>query len=105
MSLTKTSLSKTSRLVGWLAVVCLICSTLVFAQGTGGRIIGRVADASGAVLANVKVTLTNEATGVSRETQTNESGDYSFPGCSGRDLLDDLRSAGFQDKRRKGNHG
>ena len=73
------SLSKTSRLLGWLAVVCLICSTLVFAQGTGGRIIGRVADPSGAVLANVKVTLTNEATGVSHEAQTNGSGDYGFP--------------------------
>ena len=59
--------------------MCLICSTLVLAQGTGGRIIGRVADPSGAVLANVKVTLTNEATGVSHEAQTNASGDYSFP--------------------------
>ena len=51
--------------------LCLICSTLLFAQGTGGRILGRVADPSGAVLAGVKVTATNEATGVTRETQTN----------------------------------
>jgi hypothetical protein len=78
--------SRTFRLTRWLAVVCLaiaclclICSTLVFAQGTGGRIVGRVADPSGAVLANVKVTLANEATGVSHETQTNGSGDYGFP--------------------------
>ena len=65
----------------WLAVVCfsLICSALLVAQGTGGRILGRVADTSGAVLAGVKVTLTNEATGVARETQTTASGDYSFP--------------------------
>ena len=75
------SLSKPSRLSRWLIVVCLslICMTLVFAQGTGGRIIGRVADPSGAVLANVKVTLANEATGVSHGAQTNENGDYSFP--------------------------
>ena len=46
--------------------LCLICSTLVVAQGTGGRILGRVADPSGAVLADAKVKLTNEATGVSR---------------------------------------
>src|ERR1700691_4262894 len=59
--------------------LCLICSTIVSAQGTGGRILGRVADSSGAVLANVKVTLTNEATGVSNETTTNSSGDYGFP--------------------------
>jgi hypothetical protein len=73
--------SKPSRLTRRLAVVCLclICSTLAFAQGTGGRILGRVADSSGAVLAGVKVTAANEATGVTRETQTNASGDYSFP--------------------------
>jgi outer membrane receptor protein involved in Fe transport len=78
-SLSKTSLSNTSRLIGWLALACLIYSSIAFAQGTGGRIIGRVADPSGAVLASVKVMLTNEATGVSHETQTNDSGDYSFP--------------------------
>ena len=43
---------------------------MMFAQGTGGRILGRVADPSGAVLAGVKVTLTNEATGVSHESTT-----------------------------------
>src|ERR1035438_7671390 len=56
--------------------LCLICSTLMSAQSTGGRILGRVADPSGAVLAGVKVTATNEATGGSREAQTNEAGDY-----------------------------
>jgi hypothetical protein len=59
-----------------VALLCLVNSTLLFAQGTGGRILGRVADATGAVLAGVKVTLVNEATGVSREINTNESGDY-----------------------------
>src|ERR1019366_6286448 len=58
--------------------LCLICSTLLSAQSTGGRIFGRVADASGAVLAGGKVTAANEATGVSRSTQTNDSGDYAF---------------------------
>ena len=76
---------KASRMSCWLIslssalMLCLICSTLLCAQGTGGRILGRVADASGAVLAGVKVTLTNEATGVSNETTTNANGDYGFP--------------------------
>src|SRR5437667_2145879 len=47
-------------------------------QSTGGRILGRVADPSGAVLANVTIRLTNDATGVSRETKTNSSGDFNF---------------------------
>ena len=65
-----------------LTAVCLaalLCSALdLFAQGTGGRILGRVADPSGAVLANAKVTLVNEATNVSRDATTNSSGDYDF---------------------------
>ena len=47
-------------------------------QSTSGRIVGRVADPTGAVLASVKITLINEATGASRDTQTNASGDYNF---------------------------
>ena len=75
---------KSSRLSGLMSLnlvlsLCLICSTLLSAQSTGGRILGRVADSTGAVLAGVKVTATHEATGVSHETVTNDSGDYGFP--------------------------
>jgi Carboxypeptidase regulatory-like domain/TonB dependent receptor-like, beta-barrel len=58
------------------ALFCLFCSTLLIAQSTGGRILGRVTDPSGAVVNNVKVTLINEATGTQRSVTTNESGDY-----------------------------
>jgi outer membrane receptor protein involved in Fe transport len=72
--------SSTARSISWLFVLsCLVSSTLVLAQGTGGRILGRAADSTGAVLANVKVTLVNEATGVSQETLTNSTGDYGLP--------------------------
>ncbi len=77
--------SKLSRMCCWLISLtsilslCLIGSTLVSAQGTGGRILGRVSDPTGAILGGVKVTLTNEATGVSSETTTNGNGDYGFP--------------------------
>jgi hypothetical protein len=72
---------KTSRTLlpsAWLGVLCLhfFCAVLVVAQGTGGRIVGRVVDSTGAVLAGVKVTATNEATGVTRDTLTNDSGEY-----------------------------
>ena len=62
-----------------LLILCCSVSSLLFAQGTGGRILGRIADPSGAVLSNVTVTATNDATGVSRSTQSNETGDYVFP--------------------------
>jgi Carboxypeptidase regulatory-like domain len=59
------------------AVLSLFASNL-FAQGTGGRILGRVSDPSGAVLAGVKVSVVNEGTNVSRDATTNSGGDYDF---------------------------
>jgi hypothetical protein len=56
----------------------LFIPTLLSAQGTTGRIVGRVSDPGGAVLGGVKVTLVNEGTNVSRDSKTNESGDYDF---------------------------
>ena len=54
----------------------LICPTFVGAQSTGGRILGRVADPSGAVLSGVKITATNEATGVVYSGKSNANGEY-----------------------------
>jgi Carboxypeptidase regulatory-like domain len=63
----------------WTAVcLAVFISTWMFAQGTSGRILGRVSDPSGAVVANVKVSLVNEGTNVSRDALTNGSGDYDF---------------------------
>jgi len=59
-------------------VASLSIPALLSAQGTAGRVIGRVADPSGALLTGVKVTLVNEATNISRDTKTNENGDYDF---------------------------
>jgi len=72
------------------------------AQGTGGRILGRVADSSGAVLAGVKVTLTNEATGVSSETTTNASGDYGFPQVPVGTYRMEFDLAGFKKNLQRG---
>ena len=59
-----------------LAVLALFLSAS--GQSTGGRIIGRVADSTGAVVTGVQVTLINEATGVTRDTKTDQNGDYTF---------------------------
>ena len=47
-------------------------------ESTGGRVIGQVTVSTGAVISGVTVTLVNEATGVSRDTKSDESGKYSF---------------------------
>ncbi len=49
------------------------------AQTPSGEISGVVTDQTEAIVAGVKVTLTNIATNAVREVQTNESGLYSFP--------------------------
>jgi len=64
----------------WLTVLALLSVFVVGAMGqsTGGRVIGKVSDPTGAVLAGVKVDLVNQATGVSRTADTNTDGDYVF---------------------------
>jgi len=63
---------------------CILIATVLllllpaFGQSTGGRIIGRVSDSTGAVITGANVSLVNEATGVSRQTKTDQSGDYTF---------------------------
>jgi Carboxypeptidase regulatory-like domain len=61
-----------------VVAISLLVPTLLPAQGARGRIVGRVADPSGAVVAHVKVTLVNDGTGISIVTQTSDSGDYTF---------------------------
>src|SRR5436309_379406 len=67
---------KTLHAVLWLM---LGSSLAMVAQTTGGRILGQVSDPSGAVISGVKVTLTNEQTGISRSAETDKTGNYEFP--------------------------
>lgn len=60
--------------------ICVLGSaSMVRAQSATGQITGTVKDASGGVMAKVKVTVTNVQTGLTRETTTNEVGTYVVP--------------------------
>ena len=61
---------------GLLACLLLASASTVFAQADTAQISGFVKDASGAVIPGASVTITNEATRVTRQVQTNESGYY-----------------------------
>src|SRR6202167_3072182 len=67
-----------------------------FSQSTSGRIVGRIADPTAAVLAGVKITVTNEATGASRDTQTNANGDYNFVEVTPGSYRVEFELAGFK---------
>ena len=72
----------TARLVrlALAALTVFVSAIPAVAQIDTGTIVGRVVDASGAVLPGVTVTLTQEATGVTATTVTNAAGEYVFPG-------------------------
>jgi len=62
-----------------MLLVCLGPSALTFAQLAGGTISGTVTDTSGGALPNAAITLLNQATGVTRNLLTNQSGFFSAP--------------------------
>ncbi len=61
-----------------LVVVLLLAGTLK-AQSATGQITGTVKDASGALVPNAKVTLSNQQTGLTRDARTSETGTFTFP--------------------------
>ena len=54
-------------------------TTMASAQTATGQITGTVRDTTGAVMSGVKVVVTNQQTGLTRQTTTRESGDYVIP--------------------------
>jgi hypothetical protein len=65
-----------------VALIVLVCAGLAapaFAQAIRGTLLGTVSDQSGAAMPGVTVVITETRTNVSRETVTNETGNYTFP--------------------------
>ncbi|MGH9700382.1 MAG: carboxypeptidase-like regulatory domain-containing protein, partial [Candidatus Acidiferrales bacterium] len=59
-----------------LASLLAICVLPAFGQIDRGAIVGRVLDASGAVIPRATVTITNKATGVASTTSVDDTGEY-----------------------------
>jgi hypothetical protein len=62
-----------------LAASMLGFSSQVRGQAVNATLLGTVTDASGAAAANVRLTITETNTGITRTSQTNESGNYVVP--------------------------
>jgi len=82
----------------------ILCCAMRFAnaQSTGGKILGRVTDITGAAVVEVDVKLTNEATDVSRSIQTNNTGDYIFVEVSPGSYRLEFERASFKKSVKKG---
>ncbi len=67
------------RVAGSLLAMFMSMTSILSAQTATGQLTGTVRDATGAVMAGVKVLVTNEQTGLTRQTQTGDNGEYVIP--------------------------
>ena len=79
-----------------LLFLTLLSSLVVGQVSTSGSIRGSVADASGGVVANAAVTVTNEQTGVQIRTATNDTGGFVVPGLDPGSYTVTVTQQGFQ---------
>jgi hypothetical protein len=78
------------------SVLCL------HAQVNYGTVRGRIADASGAVITNADVTLTNVGTMITRTTHTNEAGDYFYTAVAPGTYTVSISAKNFKNVEHKG---
>jgi hypothetical protein len=87
-----------------LTILLLLSASLpVLAQSDNGSVVGFVKDPSGAVVPKAKVTLTNDATGLSRQTSTNDAGYYVVPNLPPGNYTVTAEATGFKKFEATGN--
>src|SRR2546425_4125285 len=84
-----------SRLVAALALTLLVVGSL-FGQGNTGSILGTVTDASGAVVPNARISITNTHTGVQASSPTDALGNYLFNFLAPGSYKVDAEVSGFK---------
>lgn len=82
-----------------LVLICLICLSAVFAQTSKGFIVGTVVDQNGAAVTGADITVTNTATGATRTTVSQESGNYRLDAIDPGTYNLEISAAGFTGSR------
>ena len=86
-----------SRLTSLLMLIVLsLAGVALYAQTPTGIIQGTVTDATGAVVPNAAITITNKATGIARSVSANASGLYSAPALNAGDYEVKAAVTGFK---------
>jgi hypothetical protein len=93
--MTKAVFRRLSQVIG-LGIIVLACLVSTQAQVTTGNVRGIVQDATGAVLAGAKVTITNKKTNVSATTQASGQGEYRFNDLLPGEYTLTVESQGFK---------
>jgi hypothetical protein len=81
--------------VWYCCALVVLMSPLAFGQATGS-FSGTVSDNSGAVVSGAKVTITAQATNISRQTTTDDTGHYLVPLLSAADYSIRVEAPGFK---------
>ena len=94
-------LGQQARISGWIRLAMALLLVLpalgAYAQYENGSLVGSIHDASGAVVPNVNVTVTNNATGIVSNVTTNAAGDYEVPSLRYGIYTVSAKAAGFAD--------
>src|SRR5271170_1219714 len=85
---------------GLLAVLLLLAAPFAHGQAVSATLVGTVADATGAGVVGAKIAIQEQATGISRETVTNESGNYTFPNLTPGTYSVVVAATGFKKETR-----
>jgi hypothetical protein len=85
-----------------LATLLVVTAAPALSQVLYGSILGVVEDPTGAVVPKAKVTITNPATGISREVEADEAGRYTVPNLPAGTYELKFAAAGFRTLTRTG---
>src|SRR5215213_6688215 len=94
-----TTLREVSQLflrAGCAALLIAACALGASAQSNKGTVTGTVTDPNGAVVKDAKVTVTNVATGDSRDATTSDDGTYTIPALDPGTYRLLIEATGFQ---------
>ena len=86
------------RLACWISQVFMLmltCAAALQGQTAGAKLDGTVLDAQGGAVANATITVTNTATGATRTTHTDASGNYALDGLAAGACTVEVEAVGF----------
>lgn len=90
----------TARSLCWLSLFLLAVCTPVRAQTSKGFIVGNIADPNAASVVGATVKITNNATGVSRQTVSQDDGRYRFDAVDPGSYKIEVNAGGFKSATR-----
>jgi hypothetical protein len=91
-----------SRYITLLVALTLLSAGVAYSQAVNATLLGTITDASGAIVPNARVTISEETTASVHSAQTNESGNFTFPDLPPGRYTVSVEATGFKKEIRRG---